>query len=103
MKTVEKIPVQFIRKNAPYNVGEIAGFPPAVSARLVARKRAVYVNADGEPIDEAPEAEEEEVEEQSEDLIEPIHVGGGYYDVGGERIQGKEAAQERADELNAGD
>lgn len=35
------VPVRFIRKNAPYNVGEIAGFTPEIAKRLIDRKRAV--------------------------------------------------------------
>lgn len=34
--------------------------------------------------------------------VVPKHVAGGVYDVAGERIKGKAAAQARADELNGG-
>lgn len=85
---VEKISVQFIQKNAPYNVGEIAGFPIAVAKRLVQAKRAIFVGDEhgGEPVE----------------AFEAVHVGGGYYEVGGHRVKGKKEAQKYAEELNSG-
>ena len=41
MRTKELVLVRFIMKNAPYNVGETAGFPEAIAKRLIDRKRAV--------------------------------------------------------------
>lgn len=85
---VEKISVQFIQKNAPYNVGEIAGFPIAVAKKLVQGKKAIFVGDEhgGEPVE----------------AFEAVHVGGGYYEVGGHRVKGKKEAQKYAEELNSG-
>lgn len=33
--------------------------------------------------------------------VKPVHTGGGMYDVGGHRVRGKQAATDRANELNA--
>jgi hypothetical protein len=51
-------------KNAPYNVGEIAGFPPEIAKRLIDRKRAVpYVPPEEEkPVVEPPAKSEPEPE-----------------------------------------
>lgn len=56
------VPVRFIRKNAPYNVGEIAGFPDEIAQRLIDRKRAVpYVPPEEEkPVVEPPAESEPE-------------------------------------------
>ena len=35
--------------------------------------------------------------------VTPVHTGGGMYDVGQERVQGKDAANARANELNTTD
>ena len=60
MRAQDLVPVRFIMKNAPYNVGEIAGFPPAVAQRLIDRKRAVpYVPPEEEKPVVPPPAESE--------------------------------------------
>lgn len=53
------VPVVFIKKNAPYNVGEIAGFAPAISERMVNAKRAKYYVPPGEQADPPPAAKVE--------------------------------------------
>lgn len=58
MRAKDFVSVRFIRKNAPYNVNEIAGFPPEVAKRLVDRKRAVYNVPEEEKPAEAPEKAE---------------------------------------------
>lgn len=92
----ELVCVKFVRKNAPYNSGEIAGFAPSIAANLVKAKRAVYYT---------PEAEEEkpkDPEPSGGDAIVPEHLGGSWYMVGDEKVQGKAKALEYAAELNAG-
>lgn len=99
-RDVKKTSVRFIRKNAPYNVNEIAGFPEAIAQRLVDRKRAVYYQpeeAEAEPV-EAPEAIEPP---EAPEPIVPVHVGGPMYMVGDEKVKGKAKAQALADKLNA--
>jgi hypothetical protein len=58
MRGEPKVAVKFIRKNAPYNVGEIAGFPEGVAQRLIARKRAVLYEPDEQQPAEAPAKKE---------------------------------------------
>lgn len=41
-------------------------------------------------------------DEKPKQAPEPVHVGGGYYDVAGERVHGKAAADQRARELAEG-
>ena len=91
--------VKFVQKNAPYNVGELAGFSPAVARRLVAGKKAIFYT----PEDEASANDSEEEKKAAAEVrtFTPTHVGGGYYEVGAHRVRGKAAAQKFADELNA--
>jgi len=123
---VKKYPVRFIMKNAPYNIGEIAGFPLEVSQRFVDRKRAVWYKPPGQEDAEAPiaspspEPKEESVvevaqvaevdaeadaeadaEPEGPGLIVPKRIGGPYYMVGDRKVKGKKLAQEIADGLNA--
>lgn len=58
MRAKNLVSVKFIRKNSPYNVNEIAGFPPEIAKRLVDRKRAVYNVPESEkPAEEPVKAE----------------------------------------------
>jgi len=89
---VKPIPVRFIQKNAPYNVGEIAGFDMKVARSLVNAKRAVFINeSDADAPEEATAAPSK--------VFEAVHIGGGYYEVDGHRVKGKKAAEEYAAEL----
>ena len=54
MRDKTLVAVVFIKKNAPYNVGEIAGFPPAISERFVKAKRAKYYVPPEEKADPPP-------------------------------------------------
>jgi hypothetical protein len=60
MRAKDLVAVRFVRKNAPYNVGEIAGFPKAVADRMVNQKRAVYYV----PEEEKPAEPEKKAEEK---------------------------------------
>jgi hypothetical protein len=62
MRAKNLVSVKFIRKNSPYNVGEIAGFPPDIAEKLVKRKRAVYSKPDKEAPPKPPPAKEDAVE-----------------------------------------
>ena len=106
-RTEPLVPVRFIVKNAPYNAGEIAGFPRALADRLIAKKRAVPYVPDSEPMStEAAAPEEAEADAGKEEAvivsapISPVHIGGPYYEVAGKKVKGKKKAQELADELN---
>jgi hypothetical protein len=88
----KKVVVRFVQKNAPYNVGEIAGFPVEVASRLVRAKKAIFLSEEDAPA--GPGAPQPKV-------FEPIHVGGGYYEVDGHRLKGKKAAAKYAAELNS--
>ena len=59
MRAEDLVSVRFIRKNAPYNCNEIAGFPPEIAKRLVDRKRAVYNVPEEEKADPPPAAKVE--------------------------------------------
>ena len=102
--------VRFIMKNAPYNVGEQAGFPEDIAKRFVEAKppRAVYVELPSEEAEPVPpktetgsKAEKPKEKVVDETLIVPEKVGGPFYMVAGEKILGMANAQERADILNA--
>jgi hypothetical protein len=97
------IPVRFIMKNAPYNVGEIAGFPEAIAQRFVDRKRAVFYKPpepEVEPKPKASKPKEKPVEETTSEMVVPEKLSGPFYMVAGEKVRGKAKAQARADELN---
>jgi hypothetical protein len=90
--------VKFVQKNAPYNIGELAGFSPEVARRLVAGGKAIFHT----PEDEAEVQSAEEKAAASEvRTFTPVHSGGGWYDVGSHRVRGKDEAQKFADGLNA--
>ena len=59
MRAKDLVSVKFIRKNAPFNCNEIAGFPPDIAANLVNRKRAVYNVPEEEKASPAPEPKDE--------------------------------------------
>jgi len=88
----EMIAVRFVQKNAPYNVGEIAGFPIEVARKLVKGKKAVFLGSD--KADDGGKAEE-----AAPVAFEAVHVGGGYYKVGDHQVKGKKAAEKYAAEL----
>lgn len=90
--------VKFVRKNAPYNVGELAGFSPVIARRLVAGGKAIFYTPEDE---DATESAEEKAAAAEVRTFTPIHSGGGWYDVGAHRVRGKAEAQKFADELNA--
>lgn len=90
--------VKFVKKNAPYNVGELAGFPPAIARRLVSGRKAIFYTPEDEA---ATESAEEKAAAAEVRTFTPVHSGGGWYDVGSHRVRGKAKAQEFADELNA--
>lgn len=58
MRAKDLVSVRFIAKNAPYNVGEIAGFPEHVAANLVKHKKAVIHVPEEEKAPPAPPKEE---------------------------------------------
>jgi|OpeIllAssembly_1097287.scaffolds.fasta_scaffold60789_4 hypothetical protein len=66
--------VRFINKYPPYNTGEIAGFPSSVADRLIGSVAVAHVVPVQKP------------------SIEIIPLPGGWYDVGGKRVKGKQAA-----------
>lgn len=96
--------VRFIMKNAPYNVGETAGFVEKVAQRFVDRKRAVFYHPEPEVEPKAktepPKAKKEAVDKTAPEKVVPEKLNGPFYMVAGEKIRGKKKAQERADELN---
>jgi len=89
----ELIAVRFVHKNAPYNVGEIAGFPVDVARKLVQGKKAVFLG--GDKADDDGKAKE-----AAPVAFEAVHVGGGYYKVGDHQVKGKKAAEKYAASLN---
>jgi len=72
-----KVLVKFLRHNLPYNAGECAAFPPAVARRFVRAGVAAYA-APARASSPAPAV--------------PVHLGGGWYQVGDQKIKGKKAA-----------
>jgi hypothetical protein len=58
MRAQDLVSVKFIQKNAPYNVGEIAGFPEHIAANLVKHKKAVLNVPEEEKAPPAPSKEE---------------------------------------------
>jgi len=75
---VKTVQIELRAKLPPFNAGERASFPAHIANKLVADRSAVYVDPDtGEALDQ----------------VEIVHIGGGYYEVGGERVKGKAAAE----------
>lgn len=70
MRSKDLVSVRFTMKNAPYNVGEIAGFPPEVAQRFIDRKRAV-LNVPQEEKAPEPPAKEEAVAPAADAAPEP--------------------------------
>jgi hypothetical protein len=66
--------VKFVNKYPPYNTGEIAGFPASVADRLIGSVAVAHVAS------------------VQKSTTEIIPLAGGWYDVGGNRVKGKQAA-----------
>jgi hypothetical protein len=62
--------VKFITNNSPYQGGETAGFSLKLAAKLVAAKKAVYCDADGNPLKPKPPKEETKKERKAREKAE---------------------------------
>lgn len=91
------IAVRFVQKNAPYNVGEVAGFSMEIALKLVRGKKAVFINEEDMPKADSAEP----LPEEAVAHVVAVHVGGGYYEVAGHRVKGKKEAEKYAEELNS--
>lgn len=75
--------VRFTKKYPPYNSGEIAGFPASIANKLIG---VVAVEAEPEIVNgDVPS--------------EIIQLKGGWYEVAGVKVQGRQAAMELYAEL----
>ena len=74
--------------------GKLYGLPRSVARTLVADGDAESVGGQIETAAVAPPEQQ-----AATGRAPPKHIGGGYYEVGGERMKGKKAAYARAAEL----
>jgi hypothetical protein len=81
------VAVRFVKRFAPYNIGEVAGFSSKNAVALIKGGLAVPFQEEGVGTSGA---------------IVPVHTGGGWYQVGDQKIRGKAAAEALAAELNEG-
>jgi hypothetical protein len=72
--------VRFVKKYPPYNVDDRAGFNFEFAKTLVAQEFATF-------------------SEEEPKVHEPMEIGGSWYSLGIEKVQGEEAAWDRYREL----
>lgn len=77
MSTEEKLLVKFTRPCLPYNPGDVAAFDPVLARKLV-RDGVARMAAPPSPVPSPS--------------LEPVHLGGGWYQVGDKKVKGKKAA-----------
>lgn len=96
MKAKIRAPFQVVHEGKRYTDGDVVDAPEPLVRSWITSGWAEETSgrkSSGEPPDEPPEQTQDRAADASEVDISQYHIGGGWYEIAGERYRGEDAAR----------